>query len=510
MTLPKFSQALLILIVGTFTVNAQEKAVEVLTDRSIDWKQPEARLKAALRVREIESRNYQKAKALAKSLGKPVTENLPGGKIRWLDGLDENGELLYHETRNINAAISTGADKVNSSPYNVDGSGLRIGVWENSSPRVTHQEFMETGTSRINNVQSLGYGDHATHVAGTIAAFGVNPSAKGMAFKSSIDAYRAGNDESYMPVAGAVSAGQLDSRVYVSNHSYGPSYGWEVLSGEWTWKGEGTDENAADHEFGQYSVTSRSIDSICYNTPYYLPFWASGNERVNGPSNGTISRIGGIDVAYNSAIHPAYDNNYRNGYETMGDETISKNVVTVGAAKDAVTSGVRDPSKADIAFFSSTGPTDDGRIKPDLVGNGTSVFSTYNGGDTSYSTLQGTSMATPNVVGTAGLPVFGPNNKLAVSISPTVLYDVVDRAGAEGNPATVRSKLDGIGQDVKQDLLEFSFIGIYQVRQGGQFAAELNVMIEGLFFDKVQTIDQKHIQVEGRQIQVHFAGFNLR
>ena len=51
-----------------------------------------------------------------------------------------------------------------------------------------------------------------------------------------------------------------------------------------------------------------------------------------------------------------------------------------------------------MAEFSGWGPTDDGRIKPDLVGNGMFLMSTY-ADYPHYAAAAGTSMAAPNVTG---------------------------------------------------------------------------------------------------------------
>src|SRR5690606_7889878 len=58
-----------------------------------------------------------------------------------------------------------------------------------------------------------------------------------------------------------------------------------------------------------------------------------------------------------------------------------------------------------MSAFSSWGPTDDGRIKPDLVAAGVSIFSTgvTPSGDDTYSFAQGTSMAAPNATGSLAL-----------------------------------------------------------------------------------------------------------
>ncbi len=68
----------------------------------------------------------------------------------------------------------------------------------------------------------------------------------------------------------------------------------------------------------------------------------------------------------------------------------------------AVTVGALNTGADTIASFSSRGPvTADGsnRVKPDIAAPGTSTRSAYNTSDTTYTSLSGTSMATPHVVG---------------------------------------------------------------------------------------------------------------
>lgn len=385
--------------------NPAENIADTFNGRGFDLGKPADRAQAVVRIKAIEDRNLQMAQKVAQQKGKPLREDLPGGGLRELVGIDEDGDLLFFETKNVNAAISTGADQLHLSPYTLDGSGLLLGVWDGGSVLETHQEFNEGTTSRVNVRDGAASSDHATHVGGTVAAAGVSASAKGMAPAATIESYQWTNDISEMTAAAATGPGQFNTKIYLSNHSYGFSYGWRN-SGGWIWNGTGGDQNAYDANFGQYSSTTVNLDSLAYNAPYYLIFWAAGNENNDGPNNGNTVTINGTSgVNYNSSIHPQNDGDYRNGFETIGDHGVAKNLITVGAANDGVTSGQRDPSKATIASFSSTGPTDDGRIKPDLVGNGVGLTSPRNSSNTAYGSKSGTSMASPNLTGSAALLV---------------------------------------------------------------------------------------------------------
>jgi autotransporter-associated beta strand protein len=407
---------------------AQEKISDVFADPTIDFSRPADRARAMKRIEVIENARLQDARAKGKAMGLPLRREKPGGGVQEL--IDFEGEKpVYLETKNANAAISTAANLVRTSPYMLDGSGLTVGVWDAAGGRPTHQEFATD--SRLTNMNGTAMNYHSMHVAGTIAALGVDALSRGMANNARINSYDWNSDISEMGTAGATAAGQTATKLYLSNHSYGTADGWDGN----TWTGTGTDQNAYDSDFGQYSSGASSMDSTAYNTPYFLSFWAAGNDRSNNPSTNSQVVIGGVTVSYNPAIHPQGDGIYRGGYETISYRSTAKNILTIGAVNDAVTSSVRDLAKATIASLSSTGPTDDGRIKPDLVANGVGLKSTYETSDTAYGTISGTSMATPNACGSATLLVDQYNRLFGSAMrSSTLKALLIHTADDIGNP----------------------------------------------------------------------------
>jgi hypothetical protein len=321
--------------------------------QSADMSNPEEREKVVAEMTRMEESRMDAVMEKAGQLGVPVRIDEAGGKVSVLHDF-RGDQPLYRVTNNKNAAISTAAKLIQAAPYGLDGNGVKVGVWDAGSIRNTHREL----TARITKKNATApLDDHATHVAGTIAATGVDANAKGMAPKSTVESYDWENDYAEMTASGAASATAL-AAVPLSNHSYG--YG------------------ATTADMGRYEKEAQTTDALAWALPYYLPFWAAGNEQDS------LTALG--------------------GFQSITFNALAKNILTIGAVNDAVVAGVRSPSAGSMSTFSSWGPCDDGRIKPDLVANGVTVYSTTAASDSSYDgTYSGTSMATPNAAGSAAL-----------------------------------------------------------------------------------------------------------
>lgn len=390
------------------------------------------------RLREAEALERQYTAARARALGLPLVTR-SGARLVGFRG----EEPIYEGPDNVNAAISTAASPVRQvAPFDADGAGHAIGLWESGGiPRATHREF----GGRLSNLDSGTVSAHATHVAGTLAAAGVDPSVKGMAPAADIVAHDSTSETSEMAEL-AMAVPRESGRIQVSNHSYGQFAGWEDGA---EWYGVFTDDGDPlnDHvdRFGRYTSTSRAWDGIPWSAPFFLPFKSGGNHRNDGPpSSGATWYLNGSVPSgrpYDPASHPLADRKYRvsggvEGFDILSQRAVCKNVMTVGAVNDAVAGGVRALAPATLTSFSSFGPTDDGRIKPDIVANGSSLKSCDSGSDTNTAIMSGTSMSAPNACGSALLLIdcferrFPHESMLASTLKGLVIHTADDL----GNP----------------------------------------------------------------------------
>ena len=165
--------------------------------------------------------------------------------------------------------------------------------------------------------------------------------------------------------------------------------------------------------FGGYHAASQAYDALVRDASAGTP----GNQEMV-----EVFSAGNDGDGKGNPLDPKGDE----GYGSVTAPGTAKNVITVGAAESVrgsgtdgcgVTNGGAD-SATDIINFSGRGPTQDGRLKPDLVAPGTHITGAspqhagYTGawvcdknfgGSSFYSLVSGTSQATPHVAGAAAL-----------------------------------------------------------------------------------------------------------
>ena len=350
----------------------------------------------------------------------------------------EGGRVYMYKTLDTNAAISIAVDQIrNVSPYNLSGAGLTAGIWDAGSARATHQELV----GRVSVLDGADAVDHSTHVAGILAATGVIQNAMGMAPEAFLDSYDWNSDVTEM-TSRAMSYPDEPGTLQVSNHSYGYSCGWETSYNPPRWFGTWSSGVRESDSFGQYDSKSAAWDQVCYNAPYYLPFKAAGNDRGDSaPDDGETFEyyfhLSWRTAVYDSSVDPYSDNWDDGGFDTLSSVSNAKNVMTVGSVNDAVTDGQRDLARGTMTSYSSWGPTDDGRIKPDIVTNGAGVYSCIAASDIGYTTWSGTSMATPGAAGAAILLIeyYGqlfPGQVMRASTIKALLIHTADDLGNPG------------------------------------------------------------------------------
>jgi hypothetical protein len=263
------------------------------------------------------------------------------------------GHPIFFTTDNAGAAITINTVALypgGELGLDVTGVGMVGGIWDGGKVRTTHQEL--SGKVVIgDNTSTLS--DHSTHVSGTVAAKGISPTRRGMAYNAHLFTNDWDSDELEM-IDFAGNSGGL-----VSNHSYG-----YVASSLQTWM------------FGKYDQVAVDMDHIMYTYPYYQVVNAAGNDR----SDNTLSQV-----------------DLKNGFDLITGIGSSKNSITVAAIDEI--DNYMDYSDVTVASFSNFGPTDDGRIKPNIASKGVAVSSCISTANDAYASFDGTSMATPGITG---------------------------------------------------------------------------------------------------------------
>ncbi|WP_081988197.1 S8 family serine peptidase [Psychroserpens jangbogonensis] len=299
--------------------------------------------------------DFEAAKAYAAVNNIPVFIERENGGIAVLHKVLADGSLLYTSTTNQGAARTVGANKLYPGPspldLEVEGEGIVLGIWDGGLVLPTH-EMLGGRVQQIDG--ATGLSNHATHVSGTMIGSGIPDSAaKGMAPKATLLANDFDNAMGEMTP-------QAAAGLILSNHSYGIPAG-----------------NVTIPFLGSYTNGARSLDQLLYNTPYYMPVYSAGNDRNSGV------------------------NTSDNGYDLLTGDKNAKNNIVVAAVNTV--NNYTGPASVVMSNFSSWGPSDDGRVKPDISAKGVNTYSSLANNNDSYGSMSGTSMAAPSVTGTLAL-----------------------------------------------------------------------------------------------------------
>ena len=269
---------------------------------------------------------------------------------------DNNQARTHMKTSQMTSYFTTG----------LDGSGQIVAVADSGLDE-DHGDF---GTRILSSNDVIGDGStadkhsgHGTHVACTVLGDGTQGGYSGVATSAELYFQAMENDNT--------GNFQSPSLNYLLNSAY--SAGAYTHTNSWG--------SSLESDQGKYTSESEDVDDRSnYYDRYYngrnglTILFAAGND---GPDSGTV-----------------------------GAPSTAKNTITVGNHQNRY-SGAPDS----IMSGSSRGPTDDGRIKPDIIAPGGYVRScrAQEAGDTAgatwsntyYLEYTGTSMATPNAAGAA-------------------------------------------------------------------------------------------------------------
>ncbi|HRX87202.1 MAG TPA: S8 family serine peptidase, partial [Phycisphaerae bacterium] len=265
---------------------------------------------------------------------------------------------------NSSNRIITQANIVQDPPYNLNGAGVSVLVYDGGTAWAPHVDF----GGRLTAHDSSGVANHSTHVAGTIGGSGAQSGGTYRGMAPGVTLHSFGYEYDGSGIFLYSNPGDIEDDYGDAINAYGVSLANNSI-------GTNTARNGFPCEIeGDYGVTASVIDAIArggLGRPIGI-LWANGNERGSGRCGTT--------------------------YHTTAPPACAKNHITVGALNsndDSVTS------------FTSWGPADDGRLKPDVSAPGcqsngdfgVTSCAAYGG----YAVYCGTSMASPTVCGLSAL-----------------------------------------------------------------------------------------------------------
>jgi fibronectin type 3 domain-containing protein len=278
------------------------------------------------------------------------------------------------------------ADEVQNAPYNLSGAGVTAGMWDNGSAATNHDDY----NSRLTVGDGSSIGSHPAKVCGVMAGDGARSTNYG-GYAGQWAGVAPGVDIASYSWPSDI--GNMDSE-----HSHAISNYDIILSqNSWSW---GLCSDYCEY-YGEYDDWSQNFDKLVRGSQgkKITVVFSAGND---GDCSGCAWAI------------PGYP------YGTIpGPGSTAKNAIVVGS---------NDADDDDLSYYSSMGPTLDGRLKPDVVAPGCKSYegitTTYTSNNY-YSNSCGTSFSAPAVSGCVAV----------------LMEDYIDKFGGEAWPSTVKALL---------------------------------------------------------------------
>ena len=238
--------------------------------------------------------------------------------------------------------------------------------------------------------------------------------------------------------------------------------------------------------YSEYTLGSLQADIAAREYTNMTILFSAGNSGIDANSNGEID------------------------FDSLGNPATAKNVFTIGASENdrptinniwgsSYVSPINNDLRADnisgMAAFSSRGPVDDGRLKPDISAPGTFILSTKSRStssvgwmafNSSYTYLGGTSMSTPLTAGATALLLEHlidnrghqePSSALVKAIFATSAHDMMGQYSDVTNGAgeTAPNNHEGWGLVDLRNALNATFIEDESVSTSGNRGWSFNV-----------------------------------
>lgn len=429
---------------------------------------------------ELQKIAIEEEQALAeakKNVTTNILDNLPEGVS--FQGIYD-GIPVFFASDSRSQINSMDVDKLHNGTipgYTITGDGMTAYIWDGGLVRTTHQEF----SGRATNVETTGSNSfHATAVGSVIVGAGVIANAKGIAPEANLKAlnFTTGSTTSEM----ATQSNLPENHDYmVSNHSYGSLTGWSYNENQskWYWYGYPHLSETESALFGYYAQTDAIYDNVALNAPQHSIFKSSGNNNTEGP-NGPVTHMAYTPtngwVEHVNVARPKDCSN--GGYDCLtfaGGN--AKNIIIVGSVNPlGGTNYYSEPSDVTVSYFSGSGPSDDGRIKPDITAIGSNVYGANNTADTSYANWSGTSFSAPAAAGVGLLMQQVKNQKdggyLRSDMMKALLINTANEAGEHIGPDYVFGfgLIDALkGAETILNINEDSFMADLSLAQNGEY-----------------------------------------